>query len=117
MASIKWKPEQSQPSKPLQTIPPTFYHFRKYPNRRLYDMQRHCYVMFSDVARAVCEHKPIHIVESKTGRDVTRAVLFQVFCQQESERENNGTPVVLAIPRLIQLINQMAPARILGSYP
>ena len=58
---------------------------KKYPNRRLYDTQESVYVTLEDVRKMVLEKNPLQILDSKTGKDLTRSVLLQIISEQESE--------------------------------
>ena len=58
---------------------------KKYPNRRLYDTQDSVYVTLDDVRKMVLNKDPLQIVDSKTGKDLTRSVLLQIIAEQEAE--------------------------------
>jgi polyhydroxyalkanoate synthesis repressor PhaR len=58
---------------------------KKYPNRRLYDTQESVYVTLEDVRKMVLEKSPLQVLDSKTGKDLTRAVLLQIISEQETE--------------------------------
>lgn len=58
---------------------------KKYPNRRLYDTQDSVYVTLDDVRKMVLAKDPVQIVDSKTGKDLTRSVLLQIIAEQEAE--------------------------------
>ena len=58
---------------------------KKYPNRRLYDTQNSVYVKLEDVRQMVLANESIQVVDSKTGADLTRAVLLQIIAEQEGE--------------------------------
>jgi polyhydroxyalkanoate synthesis repressor PhaR len=59
--------------------------FKKYPNRRLYDIQESRYVTVEDLRKIVLEGEPISVVDSKTDKDLTRNVLLQIITEQEGE--------------------------------
>ena len=59
--------------------------FRKYPNRRLYDLTDSIYVTVDDVRKMILKGDSIHVEESKDGSDITRGVLLQILAEQESE--------------------------------
>jgi len=58
---------------------------KKYPNRRLYDTRTSTYVTLEDVRRMVLEQESVQVLDSKTGRDLTRSVLLQIIAEQEQE--------------------------------
>lgn len=59
--------------------------FKKYPNRRLYDIQQSKYVTVEDIRHIILEGETISVVDSKTDKDLTRSVLLQILSEQESE--------------------------------
>jgi polyhydroxyalkanoate synthesis repressor PhaR len=59
--------------------------FKKYPNRRLYDIQESRYVTVEDLRKIIMEGEPITVVDSKTDKDLTRNVLLQIITEQEGE--------------------------------
>jgi polyhydroxyalkanoate synthesis repressor PhaR len=73
---------------------------KKYPNRRLYDTQASRYVTLDDVRAMVLEHEAIEVLDSRTGRDLTRSVLLQIIAAQEEE----GRAPLLTNRLLTQLI-------------
>jgi len=48
--------------------------FKKYPNRRLYDIQESCYVTVEDIRKIVLRGETITVHDSKTDKDLTRIV-------------------------------------------
>ena len=59
--------------------------FKKYPNRRLYDIQERKYVTVEDIRKLVLKGEVIRVLDSKTEKDLTRSVLLQIITEQESE--------------------------------
>ena len=59
--------------------------FKKYPNRRLYDIKESCYVTVEDIRQILIKGETITVVDSKTDKDLTRTVLLQIISEQESE--------------------------------
>ncbi len=51
---------------------------RKYPNRRLYDVEHSRYVNLNDVAALVRLGEDVRVEDAQTGADLTREVLLQV---------------------------------------
>ncbi len=58
---------------------------KKYPNRRIYDTHTSQFITLADVRKLVLERHPIQVLHSKTGQDLTRAVLLQIITEQEDE--------------------------------
>jgi len=58
---------------------------KKYPNRRLYDTETSTYVTLEDVRKMILKKDPVKVVDSRTGHDLTRAVLLQIIAEQEAE--------------------------------
>jgi polyhydroxyalkanoate synthesis repressor PhaR len=58
---------------------------KKYPNRRLYDTEKSVYVTLEDVRRMILAKDPVKVLDSKTGKDLTRSVLLQIIAEQEAE--------------------------------
>ena len=59
--------------------------FKKYPNRRLYDIEESKYVTVEDIRMIVLAGQSIKVVDSKTEKDLTRTVLMQIISEQEGE--------------------------------
>ena len=59
--------------------------FKKYPNRRLYDLEESQYVTVDDVRKFILKGESIHVTDSKDGNDITRQILLQILSEQEAE--------------------------------
>jgi len=59
--------------------------FKKYPNRRLYDIQQSKYVTVEDIRQIVLAGESILVKDSKTEKNLTRVVLLQIITDQEDE--------------------------------
>ncbi len=59
--------------------------FKKYPNRRLYDLHDSHYVTVDDVRKLILEGESIHVIDSKDEANITRQILLQILSEQESE--------------------------------
>jgi len=57
---------------------------KKYPNRRLYDTLFSSYVTLSDVKDLVMSQELFHVLDAKTGEDITRSILMQVILEEEA---------------------------------
>ncbi len=60
---------------------------KKYPNRRLYDTEESRYITLGDIRQLVVDERRFVVIDKKTGRDITRAVLLQVISEQEQNSE------------------------------
>ncbi len=58
---------------------------KKYPNRRLYDLDESHYVTVDDVRQMIVSGESIRVVDSKDGSDITRSILLQILAEQEAE--------------------------------
>jgi polyhydroxyalkanoate synthesis repressor PhaR len=58
----------------------------RYPNRRLYDRSEGRYVTLRDVEEKVRRGLTVTVRDSKTGEDLTRAVLTQILLERHPER-------------------------------
>ena len=86
---------------------------RKYPNRRLYDMERSAYITLEEVRQLVLDKEPFQVVDKRTGGDITRSVLLQII----SEGEDDHSPV-FTTEVLQQIIRFHGDAlqKVLGEY-
>lgn len=62
---------------------------KKYPNRRLYDTQTSSYITLGDVKQLVLENEMFHVVDAKSGDDLTRSILLQIILEEETA----GSPI------------------------
>ena len=72
---------------------------KKYGNRRLYDTGGSRYVNLDDLAALVRQGKEVHVVDAKTGRDLTRVTLTQIITEDAKDK-----PTGLPLELLRQLI-------------
>lgn len=72
---------------------------KKYPNRRLYDTLHSTYVTLFDIKGLVLSNISFHVVDAKTGEDLTRSILMQIILEEES----GGSPM-LSTQSLLQMI-------------
>lgn len=59
---------------------------KRYPNRRLYDRQARRYITLQDLEALVLAGKKIEVRDSKTGEDLTRAILTQILLERHPEK-------------------------------
>ncbi len=61
------------------------HQFKKYPNRRLYDMTESRYVTIEDIRNLITEGESIEVIDSRDKSDITRSVLLQILAEQEAD--------------------------------
>jgi polyhydroxyalkanoate synthesis repressor PhaR len=88
---------------------------KKYANRRLYNTETSSYVTLEDIAKMVRSDREFHVLDAKSGDDLTHSVLTQIIVEQEGR---SGGPALLPIPFLRQLIRfyDDSLARMVPSY-
>lgn len=57
---------------------------KKYPNRRLYDTQSSAYITLADIKQLVLDNAAFHVLDAKSGEDLTRSILLQIILEEES---------------------------------
>src|SRR3972149_289269 len=62
---------------------------KKYPNRRLYDTKTSSYITLVDVKELVVKGEEFHVIDAKSGEDLTRSILLQIIL----EEEGGGAPM------------------------
>lgn len=68
---------------------------KKYPNRRLYDTKYSHYITLHDVHDLVRNNVLFHVIDAKTGADLTRSTLLQIIYDQEEHNLPLITPELL----------------------
>jgi polyhydroxyalkanoate synthesis repressor PhaR len=59
---------------------------KRYPNRRLYDRQSRRYITLQDLEEMVTNGKKIEVRDSRSGEDLTRAILTQILLERHPEK-------------------------------
>lgn len=67
---------------------------KRYPNRKLYDVEASAYVALDDVARLIREGETVRIVDHSTGDDITAQTLTQIVLE-EGKRGQSVLPTEL----------------------
>jgi polyhydroxyalkanoate synthesis repressor PhaR len=62
---------------------------KKYPNRKLYDMDSKQYITLDGIAELIRQDKEIHVIDHATGEDITSVTLTQIILDQE--RNQHGS--------------------------
>ena len=76
------------------------HRYKKYTNRRLYDLDSSKYVTLDDLRDVLLSGDSIQVTESSDGTDITRGTLLQILAEQEAQ----GHEVVLINRALEQII-------------
>ena len=110
MASSPQAPQdfrESRTESPLRLI-------KKYPNRRLYDTKTSSYITLADVKQMVHRQEDFHVIDAKSGEDLTRSILLQIILEEES---GGGLPM-FSSDLLSQLIRFYGNAMqgVMGTY-
>lgn len=58
---------------------------KKYPNRRIYDTSISQYITLDDVRDMVISGEDLVVVDSKSGKDLTRNTLLQIVMETEQD--------------------------------
>ncbi|NRA84141.1 MAG: polyhydroxyalkanoate synthesis repressor PhaR [Gammaproteobacteria bacterium] len=72
---------------------------KKYPNRRLYDTDKSCYITLSNVKELVMAGIDFKVIDTNSSEDLTRSILLQIIMEEET----HGKPIFSA-NTLAQLI-------------
>ena len=75
--------------------------FKKYPNRRIYDLHLSKYVTLDAILNVVVEGQSIEVIDAESEKDLTQNTLLQILADQERK---NGTPLLtnIALEQLIR---------------
>jgi polyhydroxyalkanoate synthesis repressor PhaR len=73
---------------------------KKYANRRLYNTASSSYITLEDLAKMVRENVEFHVLDAKTGDDITHQILTQIIMDEEA----SGGQQMLPVSFLRQLI-------------
>ena len=57
---------------------------KKYPNRRLYDIETSSYITIQEVKAIVVKGELLKVVDAKTNEDLTRSILLQILLEEEA---------------------------------
>lgn len=57
---------------------------KKYPNRRLYDTERGCYITLQEIKDYVLQRIDFTIIDARSKKDLTQSTLLQIISEQEA---------------------------------
>ena len=60
---------------------------KKYPNRKLYDMDSKQYITLDGIAELIRQDKEITVIDHATGQDITAVTLTQIILDQERNQD------------------------------
>ena len=69
--------------------------FKKYANRRLYNMSESKYVTLDDMSNLIREGHDVKVIDAKTREDVTSFILTQIILEQAKNKN-----ILLPVPFL-----------------
>jgi len=69
-----------------QTLKNDMSTIKRYPNRKLYDLERKRYVTLDDISGLIREGEDIQVVDHETGDDLTGITLSQIIFEREKKR-------------------------------
>lgn len=78
---------------------------KKYGNRRLYDVERKCYITLDDLTALIKAGHQVQVVDSKTGEDLTHMVLTQIILEGQ-KNGHNGLFTTELLHQMIQYRDQ-----------
>lgn len=70
---------------------------KRYPNRKLYDLERKRYVTLDDIALMIQEGEDVQVLDHDTGEDLTTVTLSQVIFEREKKRSGFLPQTVLTL--------------------
>ncbi|MGM0607288.1 MAG: polyhydroxyalkanoate synthesis regulator DNA-binding domain-containing protein [Candidatus Muiribacteriota bacterium] len=82
---------------------------KKYENRRLYNTTHKKYISLEDIRQLVIDGYDITVVEKKTGKDITKQILFQALIDMSPEK-------LEAFPMVFLKFLIKSPAPLLNDY-
>jgi len=59
---------------------------KRYPNRKLYDLERKRYVTLDDIAEMIQEGNDIQVIDHESGEDLTSITLSQIIFEREKKQ-------------------------------
>lgn len=60
---------------------------KKYPNRKLYDMDSKQYITLEGIAELIRQENDIQVIDHTTGQDITAVTLTQIILDQERNQQ------------------------------
>ena len=76
-------------------------HFRKYPNRRIYDLGTSKYVTLDHLLELIVAGVSIRVEEAESGEDITQTTLLQILAKEEL-KQTSPLLTNLALEQLIR---------------
>lgn len=86
---------------------------KKYPNRRLYDIETSSYITIQEVKAIVIKGELLKVVDAKTNEDLTRSIFLQILLEEEA----GGLPLFseAALANMIRFYGHSMQA-LMGNY-
>ncbi len=70
---------------------------KRYPNRKLYDLERKRYVTLDDIALMIQDGEDVQVLDHDTGEDLTTVTLSQIIFEREKKRSGFLPQTVLTL--------------------
>ena len=70
---------------------------KRYPNRKLYDLDRKRYVTLDDISLMIQEGEELQVVDHDSGEDLTSVTLSQIIFEREKKRSGFLPQTVLTM--------------------
>ena len=89
---------------------------KKYPNRRLYDTSTSTYITLAQVRQLVIDGADVRVRDAKSGEDLTRAILLQMFTEVQARLADQAKTITPEMWN--QFMNLQSPMmqNLMGSY-
>jgi len=103
---------QSKSTEQTQSVD-SFRLIKKYPNRRLYDIETSSYITIQEVKAIVVKGELLKVVDAKTNEDLTRSIFLQILLEEEA----GGLPLFseVALANMIRFYGHSMQA-LMGNY-
>ncbi len=79
----------------MEVVQPKHRLIKKYKNRRLYDLEISQYITIEDLQHYVLEGLAFQVVEASSDKDITNAILLQIFVEMEAHSVQFLSPEML----------------------
>ncbi len=84
---------------PAAPIPKAPRIIKRYPNRKLYDVEESCYVTLEEIADLVRQGDEVRVFDNRTHEDLTSVTLAQIIFEEEKKRSQMPLGLLLSMIR------------------
>ena len=92
------RPDQRGPTADVP-IPRPPRIIKRYPNRKLYDVEESCYVTLEEIADLVRMGEEVRVFDNRTHEDLTSVTLAQIIFEEEKKRSQMPLGLLLSMIR------------------